>query len=133
MMRLLVVDDEAPIRRTLVRALGRTIEVSEASSAEEALDKLAHGLVVDAILTDYHMGGATGIDLKDRVDQLYGKLAPQVFLMSGSVGDAHLQNALAERGMRVIEKPFDIKMLKLMLGIEEEYVSVRHAGSGSLV
>jgi len=124
MFRLLVVDDEAPIRRTIARALGRNIEVSEANSAEEALDKLAQGLLVDAILTDYHMGGATGIELKDRVDQLYGECAPRVFLMTGTIGDARLQRAITERGIQVLEKPFDFKALRLMLGIEDKAVAV---------
>jgi CheY-like chemotaxis protein len=64
-LRLLVVDDDESTRFIVRRALaglGWKGALLEAASGEEALALLAREQV-DAILTDYRMGGATGVDV----------------------------------------------------------------------
>lgn len=64
--RLLLVDDEAHIRSVLRRILARRfpgLEVTEASSAEEALSIARGNGPFNVVLTDYRMEGATGGDL----------------------------------------------------------------------
>ncbi len=61
--RILLVDDDTPVRRTLaglLRASGQ--EVLEASSGAEAIERLAT-MPVDMVLTDLGMPGVTGWDV----------------------------------------------------------------------
>jgi DNA-binding NtrC family response regulator len=77
--RILVVDDDAALRRALVRML-RPADVVLASSAEEALELLSTS-AFDAILTDYGIGPMDGVALLDQAS----KRCPNVrrYLMSG--------------------------------------------------
>lgn len=65
--RVLVVDDEAQIRRLISLLLrriegGYAVNVVEAGSAEEAVQAL-QGAAFDLVISDYSMPGKTGIDL----------------------------------------------------------------------
>ena len=69
-MRVLVVDDSAPVRkrlRALLDELG-AVEVSEAADAHEALAFL-DSTQVDAVLLDMHMGPYDGLKLIGDVKQ----------------------------------------------------------------
>ncbi len=61
--RILVVDDEEPIRKGLARViagLGHEVEVAE--SAEEALER-AMSFTPDLVITDLHLPGRSGLEL----------------------------------------------------------------------
>lgn len=65
--RILVVDDEAPIRDVLEKALTRSgYDVRSAASAEEALEILQHESIMVMIL-DLHLGGMDGVALCERI------------------------------------------------------------------
>lgn len=84
-MKVLVVDDEAPARRRLVRMLGRLggVEVvGEAADGEEAL-ALARRLAPDLLLLDIDMPEMDGLELAEVPD-----LPPIVFTT------AHAEHAL---------------------------------------
>jgi two-component system response regulator VicR len=62
-MRILLVDDEAPVLRALDRLFSRRgHEVRQASSAEEALTIL-DGFVPDLVISDFRMKGMNGVEL----------------------------------------------------------------------
>lgn len=84
-MKVLVVDDEAPARRRLVRMLGRLdgVEVAgEAADGEEAL-ALVRTLGPDLLLLDIDMPEMDGLELAE-----HGDLPPVVFTT------AHAEHAL---------------------------------------
>ena len=65
--RILVVDDEAPIRDVLEKALTRAgYDVRSAASAEEALGILQHESIM-VMLLDLHLGGMDGVALCERI------------------------------------------------------------------
>jgi len=84
--RVLVVDDEAPIRNLLGEVLGRAgYEAVPAGDAARALDILSQGRI-DLVLLDLHMPGpADGEDLlyllRDRGDEV------PIIIVSGYVDD----------------------------------------------
>jgi two-component system response regulator HupR/HoxA len=68
--RVLLVDDEPTVLRSLVRLLKETWTVDTADSAERALLLLANR-AYDAVLTDYEMVGRDGIWLLKQVERRY--------------------------------------------------------------
>jgi two-component system phosphate regulon response regulator PhoB len=65
--KILVVDDEAPIRMMLIQALVRSgFEVEEAADGNEALNKIADSMP-DLLLLDWMMPGMTGINLVQKL------------------------------------------------------------------
>ncbi len=60
---VLVVDDEALVRRALSRELSAAYIVKTAGSVEEALEILADDGRICAVITDYDMGSHTGDEL----------------------------------------------------------------------
>ena len=62
MPRILVVDDEPPLRELVVVTLGDGYQCDEAGDGEEALERL-HGGEYDLVLLDVMMPGRSGLDV----------------------------------------------------------------------
>jgi DNA-binding NtrC family response regulator len=60
--RILLVEDDAAVRRSLARALGETYDVALAESAEQALAHFAES-PSEVVLTDVRMPGMDGVEL----------------------------------------------------------------------
>jgi two-component system, LytTR family, response regulator len=107
-MKVLLLDDEPPARRSLRRALGEigVTDVREASSIEQAV-----GLIVeerpDVLLLDVQLrGGKEGFDL---LDMLPAEGIPVVFV----TGHAdHALKAFEHRAVDYVLKPVDPQRLK---------------------
>jgi CheY-like chemotaxis protein len=110
-LRILVVDDEEPIRHALLRFLrrrGHTVDA--ASDGREALQLIgAH--TYDIILTDLRVPGMGGELLLDTLRERDPSAARRVMFMTGHVGrhDAALTADYAD--VPVIEKPFSLHEL----------------------
>lgn len=111
-MRILVVDDEEPARRRLLRLLGDipgTEVVGEAGDGEEALRQV-ETLHPELMLLDIHMPGLDGLSLAQRYTDLpplifitaYDKYAVQAFEVSAV--DYLLKPVRPERLMAAIER-----------------------------
>ncbi|MDB4905745.1 MAG: Blue-light-activated protein [Gemmatimonadetes bacterium] len=114
--RLLVVDDEAPLRMALARLLGRRgYEVMEADSGAVALQLLAEpGNEVDVVLTDVFMPGMGGRELAERLAEQRPGL-PVVF-MSGYTADEVLRRGLMDARTPFLQKPFELDELDRIMG-----------------
>ena len=100
--RVLVVEDQDPVRRQAVRMLQRHgYRVREASSGQVAL---AEWEPVDVVLTDVVMPGMTGHELAQRV----ATIAPgvPVVFMSGHTEDVVVLDGAREREIAFVQKPF---------------------------
>ena len=70
--RILVVDDDAAVRRTLVNTMTRHgYEAVSASDVAGAV-ALVYGEVVDAVLCDFHIGLESGLDVVRACRVRYG-------------------------------------------------------------
>lgn len=110
-LRILVVDDEEPIRRALLRFLQRRgHSVDLASDGREAL-QLIEDCSYDIILTDLRMPGMGGELLLETLRARNPATARRVMFMTGHVArdDAALTTAYAD--VPVIEKPFSLNEL----------------------
>jgi two-component system cell cycle sensor histidine kinase/response regulator CckA len=109
---LLLVEDEAPIRRLAARALTRAgWQVVEAASAEEAMELELPGLAL--VVSDVMMPGMDGPAL---VRALRGRNEGlRAILMSGYAGSAQ-RTALAEGRVEFLPKPFAMAELVSLAG-----------------
>ncbi len=105
---VLVCDDEASVRALLVRVLERAgCEAIEAASGEDAL-ALIDRAAVDAIVSDHHLPGMTGIDLYERVAATRPDLRQRFVLLSGDPDSPEIVAFIAGSGVPIVAKPFDL-------------------------
>ena len=103
--RILVVDDEAHMARSIKRALKREgYEVKTASDGFRAGTFL--GTFTPAVVTlDLQMPGLTGFDVLSFIRQTSGLEEVRILVVSG-LDDANLNRAMAEGADDVLSKPF---------------------------
>ena len=117
--RVLVVDDNADVRRALGRFLRRIgAEVVELGPGCESEEQLLHTVIrsiPDAILLDLDLGVRTGVELWSLLREQVPPLARRVVFLSGlAPGDALFEEA-RRTGQRVLPKPFDFDELAAAL------------------
>ncbi|MDX9719576.1 MAG: sigma-54 dependent transcriptional regulator [Myxococcota bacterium] len=114
--RILVVDDEAPFRQMMCRALsGAGHEVCEAASGEEALDCLAlaeGGEAIGLVFLDLRMkpDGLDGIRTLELLREQHGELPVVVVSAFGDVRQAVAAMKLG--ALDFLEKPVDLRELR---------------------
>ena len=109
--RLLVVDDEELILRSLSRALRHEYEVVAATSGKEALRLTTSGEHWDIVLSDVTMPEMSGLELASRLVQACPALSGHIVLMTGGAKTAQAQALLERSGLPVVSKPLDLANL----------------------
>jgi two-component system, OmpR family, KDP operon response regulator KdpE len=107
--RILVVDDEASIRRSLRTTLtGFGFEVSEAARGEEALS-LVRTSTFGAVLLDMNMPGIGGLETCRRIRQFSARLPILIVTVRDSADDTI--DALEAGADDYVTKPFNLREL----------------------
>jgi CheY-like chemotaxis protein/anti-sigma regulatory factor (Ser/Thr protein kinase) len=104
--RVLAVDDEPFVLRTLERILSPLHEVAVASSAAEALARIAEDARFDAILCDVMMPGMNGMEFYRELERSHPELAARVIFVTGGALVDEVRAFLEGAGTPVVEKPF---------------------------
>ena len=105
--RIMVVDDDPRIRRTLSDILNLNgYRVVEAASGEEALSR---DLQVDCVLSDNKMPGMSGVELFEAVQKIRPGIP--VILMTAFATNDLIRRGLQAGVIAVMEKPLDIEQL----------------------
>lgn len=106
---ILVVDDEAGLRRVLERLLGRAgYRVISAGSAETAYELLATE-TPEAILLDIHLPTMSGLALYLAITHRWPALEGRIAIMTGDADAEEVRTWLEHHRCMVIRKPFDLK------------------------
>ncbi len=126
-VRVLIVEDEEPVRRPMLRYLARKgAQVEEASDGAEALT-LLHQRPADVILADLRMPRMGGMELYAQLEEERPELAARVLFLSGDVSQlAEPGNAPVPRE-RVLVKPLELAELERRI---LEFVGAARAGGG---
>jgi two-component system nitrogen regulation response regulator NtrX len=120
--RILVVDDEAGVRRSLVDILRDDgFDVSEAASAEEGLER-CRAADVDVALLDVWMPGRDGLQALEEMRRLPSP--PEVVMISGHGTVETAVRATKAGAFDFLEKP---------LSLEKTLLTVKHALDRRLV
>jgi DNA-binding response OmpR family regulator len=131
--RVLIVDDEAALRRTLERVLrGMGYDVVTAADAQLAYEVL-HEMDVDLVLLDLHMPQMAGDTFFVALVSRWPRLADRIVLMTGDTFaemDHWPRELLA---CPLLLKPFTLEMLRVTLAATLERVTSgeQRAGNGS--
>lgn len=111
--RILVVDDEPFLRTVTTRVIARAgYEVCTADSGVTALDAF-HAGGFDAVVSDHHMPGMTGMELLQAVRALCARMP--FILLSGTVLPGGTPLGAESACFRALEKPPEIHLLRRTL------------------
>jgi PAS domain S-box-containing protein len=113
-VRVLAIDDEPQVLRSIQRALGAH-EVVVADSGREGLARLQGDQAFDVILCDLMMGDMTGMDVWKALRSESPELAARVVFMTGGVFTEAAREFLATVPTMCVEKPFDLAALQAII------------------
>jgi len=107
--RVLLVEDEDPVRMVAERALSRAgYTVTTASDGEEGLEQVTDGGEFDLVVSDVVMPSMDGPAMAREIRKLAPKLP--ILFMSGYAED-HLRREIDVDDMHFIPKPFSVQQL----------------------
>jgi sigma-B regulation protein RsbU (phosphoserine phosphatase) len=112
--RILVVDDEPGMIRSVERVLEKQYDVASSRSPGAAIE-LAESFEPDLAILDIRMPEMDGFELMERLKKMQPEL--DVILMTGSVDelDKKLIRALRQEAFYFIQKPFDREVLQTLV------------------
>jgi DNA-binding response OmpR family regulator len=109
--RVLIVDDEPAVRRTVRGALESSgFECAESENGASALAWLEENHV-DVVIADYHMPIMSGLTLLERVTSTFNGKMPRVILLSGVIEEKHKHKAMGLGAYAIIDKPCNFREL----------------------
>jgi PAS domain S-box-containing protein len=112
---ILVVDDEEGIREVMQEGLtARGMTVHTADSSEAALTYLsAHSCEI--VLCDWNLPGLRGEQFFEQLRATSGSSMPRFILMTGDLVHPAIVRGFGEKGVRVLQKPFQLSALTTLL------------------
>src|SRR6267143_2882850 len=106
--RILIVDDEGPVRRLFVEYLNQTNSCASAANAQEALELLSQESFA-LVITDIQMPGLGGIELLRKITERYPDTA--VIIVSGVDRTQRVIDAVRVGAFDYLIKPIDLDVL----------------------
>jgi len=110
--RILVVDDEELVLRSVTRLLSREHEIVAITAAKDALALCAGGETFDLILCDLMMPDMTGMDLHADLLRVAPEQAARMIFLTGGAFTANAWQFLSETTHEHLDKPFDPATLR---------------------
>ena len=109
--RVLLVDDEAGIRRSVSRFLRRYgYQVTDVPNARAGLNALKSGQY-DVVISDLRMPGLSGEEFYSELKRDFPEIADRVVFTSGDMLREDTQRFLAECGCPALQKPYEMSDL----------------------
>ena len=118
MARVLIVDDDEPIRDTLYELLSEFYVCQTAETAEKAFARLAAD-EYDVVLTDISMPGLSGLELLGHVRQKFPNTP--VIIISGIGDQEHAQGLIRLGAFDFLLKPFSLEVVEKSVRRAVEY------------
>jgi len=110
--RLLVIDDDQGVLRSIRRMLEPAYSVTAVSSASEALERLGRGERFDLLICDLMMPEVTGIELHEHLRRAAPLLSERMLFITGGAFTPDAGAFLEQVRTRVIEKPIGPVLLR---------------------
>jgi len=113
--RVLVVDDEPLIGRSVARMLAREHEVVSVTDPRLALARLLSGERFDLVLCDVMMPGMGGVEFLQELEKRRPGAGATVVLMTGGPFTSAAQDFLEHSAQAHLQKPFEAEVLRELL------------------
>jgi CheY-like chemotaxis protein len=111
--RVLVIDDEAAVGRTIQRLLGQQYEVVVLTAGSDAIDLLVGKAAdFDLILCDLTMPDVTGMEVYTRSVEARADLRQRFVFMTGGTFSPRARDFLDEVPNERLDKPFDLQTVR---------------------
>ncbi len=110
--RVLVIDDEDLVARSVQRSLGASCNLVRCTSASAALTLIEEGEFFDVVLCDIMMPNMTGMDLYNRLLEVAPAQARRMMFMTGGVFTEEAKRFTERSDIVVLEKPFSVAELR---------------------
>ncbi|MEZ4444315.1 MAG: response regulator [Polyangiaceae bacterium] len=120
--RVLLIDDEAMLRKAVHRVLQTQHDVIEASDGQEGLDILAGDPSFDVIICDLMMPGLDGPGVYDALQKRSPELLERLVFLTGGAFSDRTKAFIASAQPIVVEKPVSNDLLR---GIVQRLVRAR--------
>ncbi len=113
--RVLIVDDEERLGRTIQRILAKDHDVTVTTGARDALAQLAASEPFDVILCDLMMPEMTGMDLHRELSRIAPEQADRMIFVTGGAFTADARQFLTQTPREHLEKPFSTTNLRAIV------------------
>jgi CheY-like chemotaxis protein len=113
--RVLVIDDEPAIGRTIQRMLGDAYDVVVQSSGRAALDLLVSGGEFDVIICDLSMPEVSGVDVYQNAVAVRADLADRFVFITGGIYSSRAAEFLDGLPNARFDKPFDLETVRALV------------------
>ena len=128
--RILLVDDEPQLRRTLALLLRDRHDVEVAVDGRDAYDRIAAGGSFDVVLCDLMMSEVDGAALYEQVAATRPGFERRFLFMTGGAFTARASAFIARVSNPCLEKPFEAEAL--FAAIDERLAAARDGSDGPL-
>ncbi|HEY8078669.1 MAG TPA: response regulator [Labilithrix sp.] len=129
-LRVLVVDDDALFRASVVRLMSQDHAIVEVHDGGEALERLEIGAPYDVVLLDLHMPHPNGIEVYEALRTAYPWLADDIVVVTAGASSREEEEFLDSIPNECLRKPFTRR--ELLAAIERSARRVRGNPSGVL-
>jgi CheY-like chemotaxis protein len=109
--RVLVIDDDPLVGRSMARLLQSAHEVTVLTSPTEAVARIVRGERWDAILCDLMMPELSGMDVEERLSKAAPDIVPRIVYLTGGAFTDRAREFLAA-GRPYLEKPVEAEALR---------------------
>jgi CheY-like chemotaxis protein len=111
--RVLVIDDEAAVGRTIQRLLGEQYEVVVVTAGLEAIDLLVgKEAEFDLLLCDLTMPDVSGMDVYARSVEARAEIGQRFVFMTGGTFTPRARDFLDQVPNERLDKPFDLQTVR---------------------
>lgn len=113
-IKLLIVEDNNDLREYLKLSLSHYYNTFTAENGQDAWEKIP-AINPDIIITDYNMPVMNGFELCGKIKKTYETSHIPVVLLTVITDEKHIEEGLKLGADDYIQKPFDVKYLKLKI------------------
>lgn len=104
-LRILIIDDEAAVRRGLTRILRREHQVTECTEGQQALLILQEDPTFDVLICDLMMPGLDGVAFYAELKAKFPVLTKRIIFLSGGAVTERARNFVLEEKVLLLSKP----------------------------
>lgn len=124
-MKILVVDDEAHIRKLTATILKKSgYDVIESESGLDALNKLSENLEINFIISDWVMSNINGIELCKQIRDKFKERYIYIILLTSKNEKEELVQGMNAGADDFIVKPFNVEELKVRVRAGERILKL---------